>query len=235
MSQLTETQSLLKGHYLFRDLDAALVERIARLAQIKPVKAEDMIFMKGDDGDALYGVLVGKVRISATSADGRGVTLNIIRTGEFFGEIALLDGKSRTADAMAMEDGSLMTIHRREFLKLMMEEQAVTEHILALLCERVRDTSTMLEDAAFLPLSGRLAKRLMTLASKSVDEIEPGESVEIQISQADLGEMLGVTRESVNKQLQKWRKDDIVDLGRGRIIILDMEALEDLIEEDEFF
>ena len=98
-----DTLALLAGHYLFRDLDAVVVERIAALAVTRRLRAGEVLFLKGDEGDALYCVLKGQVRISTTGPRGRTVILTMMGPGDVFGEIALLDGMPRTADAVWMQ------------------------------------------------------------------------------------------------------------------------------------
>ena len=117
------------------------------------------LFQKGDPGDRLFGGIAGRVKVHTTSPEGKDVTLNLFKEGQFFGEIAILDELPRTADAMAMAPSELLVIHRRDFVPLVESEGRLAMHIIRLLCQRVRATSEMLEDAAFLPLELRLAKR----------------------------------------------------------------------------
>ncbi|MEK9676975.1 MAG: Crp/Fnr family transcriptional regulator [Rhodospirillaceae bacterium] len=219
---------LLTTHTLFRDLDCSVIERVADLSRGVQLSGGQTLFFKGDDGDALYGVLSGHIRISSSEPDGKEVIFITMGQGDVFGEIALLDGRLRTADAMAISDCSLFQIRRTDFRDLMEREPRLTTHLLELVCERPRVTSEMLEDPAFLTLPARLAKRLIRLAQYETPYSSP-DSLEIKFSQAELGQLMSTSRESINKHLQSWPKEGWIDLGRGRIMIKDTQALAELV------
>lgn len=226
-----EVKNLLTNHTLFRDLEPRVIEQVADLSRTVQLEPEQILFFKGDDGDALYGVLTGHIRISASEPDGKEVIFNIMGRGDVFGEIALLDGQPRTADAMAMDPTELFQIRRPDFVALLDTEPRLTKHLLELVCERLRVTSEMLEDSAFLSLPARLAKRLLRLAQYQSTG-NTTEILQIRFSQAELGQLMGTSRESINKHLQAWRKENWIELGRGRISILDTLALEELVENE---
>lgn len=224
---------LLARNFLFRNLDPDVIERIAALGSTVELAGNQVLFLKGDEGDALYGVLGGRIRISSGDADGKEIILNIIDPGDIFGEIALLDGKPRTADASAMAPSQLLRVQRSDFLGLMAAEPRLTQHLMEMVCDRIRKTSEMLEDSAFLDLPARLAKRLLSLA-KYYGEADTDTAITgIQISQAELGQLMGTSRESINKHLQFWRSRDWITLGRGRVTINQPAALQNLIERDD--
>ncbi len=225
-----DTLALLAGHYLFRDLDAVVVERIAALAVTRRLQAGEVLFLKGDEGDALYCVLKGQVRISTTGPRGRTVILTMMGPGDVFGEIALLDGMPRTADATTIAPTELITIPRRDFMALLQREPSLALHLLKLLCERVRRTSEQVEDSTLLPVPGRLAKRLLSMAEHDGEVTSDGVRVRLSPSQNALGQMLGISRVSINQHLQRWRKNGWISLGRGHVIICDREALQALVD-----
>ena len=228
-----EIGDLLARNFLFRNLDPDVIERISALGTTVELAGNQVLFLKGDEGDALYGVLDGRIRISSGDADGKEIILNIIDPGDIFGEIALLDGKPRTADASAMAASQLFRVQRSDFLGLMAAEPRLTQHLLEMVCGRIRKTSEMLEDSAFLDLPARLAKRLLSLAKYYGDSSQETALTGIQISQAELGQLMGTSRESINKHLQYWRGRGWITLGRGRVTIEAPGALENLVERDD--
>src|SRR5258708_37525121 len=119
---------LLSRHHLFRDLDAGTVQRLEALAMPCYLRAGETLFLKGDAGDALYGVLSGRIRISSGGAGGKQVFHDIMEPGDVFGEIALIDGLPRTADASAMSASDLIMIRRPPFLEFLEGEPAVGRH-----------------------------------------------------------------------------------------------------------
>lgn len=228
-----EISELLARNFLFRNLDPDVIERIAALGSTVELAGNQVLFLKGDEGDALYGVLGGRIRISSGDADGKEIILNIIDPGDIFGEIALLDGKPRTADASAMAPSQLLRVQRSDFLGLMAAESRLTQHLMEMVCDRIRKTSEMLEDSAFLDLPARLAKRLLSLAKYYGEANQETTLTGIQISQAELGQLMGTSRESINKHLQYWRGRGWITLGRGRVTIDQPDALQNLVDRDE--
>lgn len=223
--------ALLASHYMFKDLPPELIDRIAKLAVTKNIRPGETLFFKNDDGDALYGILDGRIRISTGTAGGQELVLNIIEKDEIFGEIALLDGKPRTADAIAITDCELMVIHRRDVKQLIEQETALAIHFLELAGERLRWLSDRIEDAAFLDVAARLAKQLLHMAEISGEQTSEGVIVKLQPSQAELGQMLGTSRISISKHLRRWRDRDWVSLRRGVVLIKDRESLQNIIED----
>ena len=230
-------RQLLTTNSLFRDLADEVIGKIADMAVTRELAAGQILFSKGDPGDALYGVMSGRIRISAGAPSGKEVVLNTIEAGEVFGEIALLDGRPRTADAVAAVHSELMRIQRRDFIHYMESEPRLATHLLEMLCQRVRATSELVEDSAFLALPARLAKRLLGMTGYAGEPGgDPGEidfdNLELKISQQELGQLMDSSREAVNKHLQSWRRRGWVELSRNRVTIVDPEALADLVERD---
>jgi len=167
------------------------------------------------------------VRISSPSETGREITLNLIHSGEIFGEIALLDGRDRTADAIAMSDCELLVLNRRDFMPFLQRRPEVCIKVIELLCQRLRQTSGQVEELSFWHLESRLAKALLRLSECSRDRERKA-----VVTQKDLGNLIGMSRESTNRQLRMWEAQGWVRLERGGIVILSPEALERIAESD---
>lgn len=225
-------RQLLADHFLFRDSPAASLGRILDLSVTREMADGEVLFLKGDEPDGLYGVLGGRVKICVDSGGGKEIILNILEAGEIFGEIALLDGEPRTADARAMGPASLLLLRRRDFLPYLERDPQLCLHLMTLLCRRLRWTSGLIEDAAFLGLPGRLAKRLLGLAQASGETTADGVAIGLRLSQHELGHMLGVTREAVNKVLQRWRRRGLVDMDQGHIVLRDTAALAAIVKDE---
>ncbi|HZF27757.1 MAG TPA: Crp/Fnr family transcriptional regulator [Gammaproteobacteria bacterium] len=223
-------KAVLQRNYLFRGLPDGSLERIAALAARRTYAKGAVIFAQGDEGDALFGVAAGRVRISASGAGGQEVFLNIMEPGDTFGEIAVMDGLPRTAGATALDHTTVIFIKRPDFLQLLEREPRLAIHLLKLLCERLRWTSELVEESAFLAGPARLAKRLMILASLHGRAASIG-CLELRISQAELARFLGISRQIVNQHLSEWRRNGWVDLGRSQIVIRNAEALRRMISE----
>jgi CRP-like cAMP-binding protein len=175
--------------------------------------------MKGDPGTCLFAVYSGTVEVMIPSVEGKNAAVNLIKEGEIFGEIALLDGRPRTANAVAFTDCGLMVIERREFLPLLREQPDIAVKLIEILCARMRRTTEQVEELMFQDLEGRLAKALVRLCESS------GPPYRISITQRELSEIAGVSREGTNKQLQVWTKNELVRVERGGITVLQLPAL----------
>ena len=227
MSDLT-TRAIVEHNFLFHGLPAATIDAIANLARRRVIDKDAMIFSQGDDGDALYGIASGQVRIFSADSKGHEAFLNILGPGDTFGEIALLDGLPRTASAVTTARSTLVSIPRQQFLTLLEREPGLSVHLMKLLCGRLRWVSDLLEESAFLAGPARVAKRLSKLVESHGRRLPDG-GTEVVMSQADLGRFLGVSRQIINQYLRVWRDEGWVDLKRGRIIVNDPEAIRNLI------
>jgi CRP/FNR family transcriptional regulator, cyclic AMP receptor protein len=216
-------RALLRGSPVFALLGDSDIDAVLAHARVIRYAEGDQIFAKGDPGNGMMAVLRGRVIISAPSADGRQVVLTVFHEGEVFGEIALLDGKERTADATAMTDCELLVVPRASLLALLERRPELCIRLLIVLCERLRRTNEQVEDLAFLDLEARIAKVLVRLAEEDGKTAAP--PIALKISQRTLGELVGGSRESVNKHLQDWKRSGIITLGKGSIVVHDLKAL----------
>ena len=219
-----ERRDLLRRSALFSRLPDEEADAILGQAIFRRYAANERIFSKGDPGSSMMAVLRGRVAISSPSLDGKEVILNVIGEGEIFGEIALLDGKERTADATAMTNCELLVVARRSFLPLL-DRPALSRELLNVLCERLRRTSEQVEDLMFLDVEARIAKILLRLAESGGAAPLQGARVALGMSQRELGNLVGASRERVNKQLQAWRRAGIITINKGTIVIRDPTAL----------
>ena len=220
-----DKRAVFRDHPLFGVLSPDVITRLASYAHTKAVSAGATIFAKGDAGNSLFAVCAGTVKVSNQSSDGKDAIFNLINAGEIFGEIALLDGQPRTADARALTDCELMVIERRDFIPLVKSEPDIALKLIEVLCARLRRTSEQVEDVLFLNLPARLAKTLLSLKERSA----PGGRV--KITQREIGQIIGTSRESTNKQLRIWEECKWIRLERGGVVVLAPDKLADIAEE----
>lgn len=223
--------TVVRQNPLFRGLPSELNERVAGLCQPRRLAKGQVLFRQGEAGDALFGIISGQLRVSASSADGQEFHLNVVGAGEVLGEIALLDGGDRTASVMATRDSMIFALPRASFLKLLEEEPRLAVHLLTLLCERVRWTSDIVEDVAFRSVPMRLARRVAILARLHGERTEDG--MMLRLSQAELAQFLNVSRQVVNGNLQVWQRLGVIALSRGKVIVKDFDGLEAAATDDE--
>jgi CRP/FNR family transcriptional regulator/CRP/FNR family cyclic AMP-dependent transcriptional regulator len=209
---------------LFQHLDERQLQEICGLLKERRYRKGTIIFQKGDEGTYLFIVCKGRVRIYLTSdiEQGREATVRMYRPYDMFGEFAVLDGAPRSASAAALDDVTVLALHRDDFLRLLRENFDMVLHIFAMLTERVRYTTDYSEQLAFLNGPGRVAAALLQLASVEANGYGP---VRLEITQQELAAFTNTTREWVNKILQEFVDQGLIGLKRGVVEVRDREGL----------
>jgi CRP/FNR family transcriptional regulator, cyclic AMP receptor protein len=210
---------------LFAQLSTEQLARLAGLARTHRYGKGHVIFNEGDPGTALYTIVKGRVRICQSSPDGKERTLALLGPGDVIGELAVLDGGPRSADAVIAEDAELLVIPRQDFLTFVMEQPQVAMNLLVVLSQRLRHTNMLVHDAAFFDVRGRLARVLLELARENGAAEPSGALVCPQLTQSELASMVGVTRESINKWLRYFERSGAVTRRAGRLVVLDPKRL----------
>jgi CRP/FNR family transcriptional regulator/CRP/FNR family cyclic AMP-dependent transcriptional regulator len=227
MAELADPATVaLRGCRLFADLDASALERLASTARRRRYRRNEAIFHQDDPGDALFVVTDGAVKIEIPSAGGdEAAILASVGPGESFGELALLDGAPRSADAVAIEATELLVVRRDAFLALVDADAGLRRALLTALAGELRRLTGQVADLHFLDLPGRLARYLVRLA----DGVEPDADGSVRIpwrfTQSELAGMLGGSRQSVNRLLGDLERRGIVRAERDELTILDPVAL----------
>jgi CRP/FNR family transcriptional regulator, cyclic AMP receptor protein len=228
LPERVDKRTLFREHPFFRGLDSHIIDQLAPRAVTRKVKKGTVLFRKGDIGSTLYAILAGVVRVSAPSTGGKEAVFSLVVPGEVFGEIALLDGGERTADAIAVADCELVVIERRDFTPMLRQYPDLAIRFIEIVCERVRRTSEQVEDILFLDLAPRLGKALLHLNRRTSEKASQGV---IRITQREISQLVGASRESTNKQLRKWQRMKLVKVERGGVIVLAPGALARLISD----
>ncbi len=204
------------------------LKALASRGRVRRFSAGTTVFHEGDPGDALYVVVEGRVRISRISGAGGEATLALMGPGDCFGDLALFDGRPRSANATATATTRTFVVSRDDFVNWVRDRPAASLALLETLSLRLRRTDETVTDLVFLDLPHRLAKHLLTLMA-SLPEGDQRKKQRIQVTQGELASMLGVSRESVNKQLNQFARDGWIRLSRGAVTIEDRQALRTFI------
>ena len=210
---------------LFQSLSPEDSERLSVSVVSQLLKKGEVLFRKGGEGNALYIIKEGSIKISLPSRDGSEVILAIFSKGDFLGEMALLDGMPRSADAVALEPSEVLVLNRSDFLALLKDNEKAMKSILCSLSLRLRKTDQLLEDTHFLNVSARFAKKLVELAETFGREKGNAIVIDLNLTQSDLAGMVGTSRESINKELKKLREKGLVRTENNRIVIPDPDRL----------
>jgi CRP-like cAMP-binding protein len=211
---------MLAEHPLTSWLAAAELDRLAALARSQRFERGEQVFARGEPGGAILLVLSGAVRVTAAARSGAEIVYSVVQAGECFGEIGLLDGRPRSADAAAVADSLVATIARRDVLPLLTARPDAALATLSVLCDRMRRLSPQVEDALFLDTPARLANAILRHAQPS-----GGVELRLRATQKQLGELIGLSRESTNKQLQVWARKNWIEIEKGGVVVRDPAAL----------
>ncbi len=211
---------------LFHSLRTEDIQRLSSAIRTQSLKKGEVLFRKGSEGTVLYVIKKGRVKIVLPSRSGDEVIPAIFGETDFFGEMALLDGIPRSADAVAMEACELFVLSRSDFLAFLMENKNAIQSVLASLSMRLRRTDDHLEDTCFLNISARFAKKLIELAEANRPEDDGSLLINLDLTQSELASMIGATRESVNKEIRLLREKGLITTLGNRIRIINLERLQ---------
>lgn len=215
-----DRRGLLSGLELFAQMTNAELDRLVTVTSTRLYAAREVVFREGDSGDEAFAVVYGSLKVIASGADGQEAMLALMGAGETFGELAILDGKPRSATVAALEPTLLLVVDRLRFHALLKETPGLAYKALLVTASRLRRLSERVEDVEFLGLPARLAKKLVELADR-YGKPESGGRVRIalRLSQRELGQLVGATRESVNKNLRLLVQHQLLELHKGHLII----------------
>ena len=224
-----EISHLLGTCALFGGLNADERSAMAGRARIRVYEAGETVFTMGSPGNQLMALLSGSIRISVPSADGKELFLAVIPPGEMFGELAVFDGKERSADAVAETTCTVAALDRNDILSFFERNPSAWRKLVEVLCERLRRTDQVFAEVALLQMPARLAKTLLR-AENWQGRAGAAKTPKIRFSQRELANMVGGTRERVNKCLSAWQRDGVIKVAEGSIAIVDRGALEKIAE-----
>jgi CRP/FNR family transcriptional regulator/CRP/FNR family cyclic AMP-dependent transcriptional regulator len=212
----------------FSNLSADEADKLAK--RLVPRRFNQIVFHHGDPGGLLYIIVKGKVKITHSTPDGQEALLAILGSGDFFGELALLDDSPRSATAEAIEPTDVLTLHREEFMRYLQSNPDFSLHVLQTMAKRIRHLNKQVSDIFFLDLPGRLARTLLQLPEDHGRKTDEGIVIEINLTQTDLAEMVGATRVSINKAVGRFRRAKWIKNNGRRFIITNADALSNLIQ-----
>jgi CRP/FNR family cyclic AMP-dependent transcriptional regulator len=232
MGSAEESQTaveLLQSVALFADLEEGELERFSHVAVPRTFPAGTRVFHEGDSSDACYIVKHGSFRVTREHSDGRAITLATLGPGEIFGELAMLDGDSRSASAEALTDGELLALPANDVRSLLARHPEIALKLVAGLVRRLRAANVRLSRQSFQTVPSRVAGILSQLSRENRDGKAEGGEVTIRMNQTDLAQLAGTSRESVSRFLAELERAGVVRSGRGRVTVLDPPKLRNYI------
>jgi CRP-like cAMP-binding protein len=218
-------QEVIRKAPLFTALDdAAATSLLANMVSVKIAKGS-VLFAEGDEGDQLYVIAEGKLKLGTSSGDGRENLLSILGPGEMFGELSLFDPGPRTSTATAVTDAKLLSLGQEKLLPWLIENPKVSLQLLAGLAQRLRRTNEAVGDLVFSDVPGRVAKALIDLGERFGKKTDEGLFVHHDLTQEELAQLVGASRETVNKALADFAGRNWLKLDGRAVLITDFERL----------
>jgi CRP-like cAMP-binding protein len=216
---------LLARISLFENLQAEELEQLSALLRSRRYAKGEVIFHQGDIGTALYIVRKGQVAIRLSSDDGKEAILALLDRGDFFGELALLEEEPRSTDAIAREEVDLLSLQREDFRRFLEERPQLAMKLLSALTRLVRRVTQLIHDATFLDARTRLVRVLLELAEHQGQSGADGVVINQRLTQSELANLCGLTRESTNKWLRFYVREGLLTYEGGRITLVKPEQL----------
>jgi CRP/FNR family transcriptional regulator, cyclic AMP receptor protein len=211
---------------LFKGVETPVCDFVMSATPVLKLIAGHRLFERGDAGGLLYVVLKGRLEVSAIAESGRKISLNLLPAGECIGEISMFDDFPRSASVVAQEDTVLQPISKSTFIAASAQSAALALNMIEILCDRFRWASNSVEDFAILSLERRLARRLLLL-----EERFSNQRGEILMTQHDLADFAGASREATNKVLMQWKTAGLIDIRRGSFKLSDKDKLDRIAHE----
>lgn len=219
------TKELLKKIFLFKELEEKEMDEIIEKIHLKKYKKSEILFWKGDLGDALYIIKKGKIKITELFENGREKILTIFTDGDFLGEMAIIDGEKRSASAEAIEESEVYVLYKKDFLEILQSNFVITMEILQILSKRVRYLNKEIRILTFGDVYERFMELLIDLSNKYGKKENNRIVININLTHMELANMIGVTRETVTRIIGKLKKENIIAIENKKIIILDKEKI----------
>jgi CRP/FNR family transcriptional regulator len=215
-----DKKDLLSSIRFFSSLTESEFDQISPRVALKDFRKGEVILNEEDSSDFMYMVLEGKVKVFRNTEDGKETILAFHGTGQFFGEMSLIDGKTAPATVSATEDSLVATVSRKDFYALIFNQGKILEELLQILCSRIRDSWKLIEMLNFKNASERLRMLFLILSDENGRRTPEGIVLDIKLTHQNIADMTGLTRETVTRVLDRWQRSGEITISRDRQILL---------------
>ncbi|WP_295875596.1 Crp/Fnr family transcriptional regulator [uncultured Zhongshania sp.] len=228
---MIDKREILTANPLLSGLPADIVEELMAVSVLKQLTDGECVYAQGDDGDGLFGVVQGRIRLSNSSRDGKELLVMLVEPGDWIGEVSLLDGLPRSLDAFAMGDCAVLFLPSARFDALLKSKPELYQYFIPMLCRKLRLALSYVEGVALFPLAARLAQRILELLRfYGVEDDKPGVLINVHLPQEDLAKMLGVSRQAISRELKRLEADGTIALAYGQLRVMNTVALQDELD-----
>ncbi len=222
---MSDVTDLLRRVPLFSELSEPELDRVGQVAVPRSFPRETRVFHEGDPGDACYIIRTGSCRVTREHPDGRAITLANLGPGSIFGELAMLDGESRSASVETTEDTELLALPARDVRALIRRHPEMAEKLVVALTRRLREANERITRQSFQTVPSRVAGVLNQLLAEGELTPQMRDGVTIRLRQSDLAQLAGTSRESVSRFLATLERAGVVRVGRAKVTVIEPERL----------
>lgn len=214
-----DDRELLRTVPVFSDLSDGDIEALARLCTRRHYPKDTVVFFENEEGDFFFMIIEGRIKVTILGDDGREVILSVLGTGDFFGEMALLDNEPRSASAIAAEETELLCLHRTDFQSVLADNRALLTSFIKVLTARLRKANQQISTLALLDVYGRVARVILEMAKEEGRRLKDGRIAFRRATHQEIANRIGTTRETVTRMLKEIERQGLIEID-GREIVL---------------
>ena len=223
-----DEQELLRSVPIFSELTEADFSSLAKVANRRRYPKDSVVFFENEQGDFFFMILEGRIKVTILGDDGREVILSLLGSGDFFGEMALLDNEPRSATAIAVEDSELLSLHRNDFQAVLSDNRSITVGLIKVLTTRLRRANHQISTLALLDVYGRVARVIVDMAREEGRRLKDGRIAFRRATHQEIANRIGTTRETVTRMLKDLERQGMIHIeGREIIVQPDFEKVFD--------
>lgn len=212
-------RELLRTIPIFADLGEDEIDALARVTSRRKCPKDTVVFFENDEGDSLFMILEGRIKVTILGDDGREIILSVLSPGDFFGDMALLDNEPRSATAIAMEDSELLSLHRADFQNVVVENTRITLALVRALSARLRRANHQISTLALLDVYGRVARLILDMARDEGKRLKDGRIAFRRATHQEIANRIGTTRETVTRMLKDLERQGLIQVDGKEIVL----------------
>jgi len=225
---MVETASL-RNVPLFRDFEDPQLQQIGQTATLRSYHKHEFIVREGDPGGTFYVILEGSVAVTRIASDGRETILSILKANDFFGEMSLFDSSLRSASIKTLSDVKVGVIDEKAFLDVLERSPKIARYLVTALSQRLRAANQLIAATTSQDIRARLASLLLNLSQSFGEKVENGVKISLRLTNQEMANMIGTTRETVNRTLNRFWDERLIDMKTSHVVVVEPEKLRGLI------
>jgi CRP-like cAMP-binding protein len=214
-----DDQELLRTVPIFSELSDADITSLAKLSSRRRYPKDTVVFFENEEGDTFFMILEGRIKVTILGDDGREVILSMLATGDFFGEMALLDNEPRSATAIAVEETELLSLHRTDFQSVLTDNRSITTALIKILTARLRRANHQISTLALLDVYGRVARVIVDMAREEGRRLRDGRIAFRRATHQEIANRIGTTRETVTRMLKDLERQGLIHIEGKEIVV----------------